>query len=61
MTSKTYKLITVVPVFYRYSNNKDIAKFEDVTSLLKGEVYPLDGVSSQKTLILILIKEIAVW
>jgi len=53
-SSETYKLIRVMPVYYQYSDNKGIAIFEDVTMLLRCDVYQSASVTSQKALILII-------
>jgi len=43
-----------MPVYYQYSDNKGIAIFEDVTMLLRCDVYQSASVTSQKALILII-------
>jgi hypothetical protein len=53
ISSETYKLIKVVPVYYQYSDNKGIAIFEDITALSRCDVYQSASVTSQKVLIVI--------
>jgi len=50
--SETYKLIMVVPIYYQYTDNKGIAIIEEVTELLRCDVYQSASVTSQKALIL---------